>query len=324
MNKSNILPGIVGVLLTGWLMWSFWDAYRPQAIILQGQIEAQEYSISSKVPGRIDRLLVRKGDHVEAGQLVFSINSPEIRAKLTQAQGTQEAAMALAEAADAGSRSQEIEVTRDNWQTARAAEDLAKKTFDRMDALFEEGVISEQRRDEAFALFQAAQYTEKAAYQLYSLAREGARSEVVAASKGEAKAASGLVAEVEAAEDDTEVRTPYSGEVATVFLHAGELAPQGFPVVTVVDLADAWAVFQVREDFLRHVSLGMEVDISIPALGDGTYSFSVSHISVMGDFATWRATSASEGYDLKTFEVEARPVNQIDGLRIGMTTLIEL
>ena len=324
MNNSRGLLMIIGLVLLVWLSWSFWDAYRPRPIILQGQIEASEYSVSSKLPGRIAEVLVRKGDRVEAGQLIFTIDSPEIEAKLAQAKGGRRAAAAIVEAADKGAREQQIEAARDQWQTAKAAQELADKTLQRMENLLAEGVIPQQRRDEVYAAHEASKYTTQAAYALYTMAQEGARPETKEAARGQEQAASGVVAEVEAMELDTAIHSAWSGEVATVFLHTGELAPQGFPVVTIVDIAEAWAVFSVREDYLKHVGQGSEVELRIPALGEGRYSFKVSHISVMGDFATWRASNATQGYDLKTFEVEARPVQPIVGLRVGMTILLEL
>lgn len=324
MKIGKFIPPLLGVLLLGWLGWSFWEAYKPRPVILQGQIEAQEYSISSKVPGRISEMLVRKGDQVEVGQLVFQIDSPELRAKLEQAKGVQQSASAMANAANAGARKQEILAAKDQWETAKAAEALAEKTFNRMDTLFKDGVIPEQHRDEVFTLYQAAKYTSNAAYQLYSMAQEGARSEVKDAAEGQKRTATGMVAEVEAFSSDTDAVSSHHGEVANVFLNSGEIAPPGFPVVIIVDMEDAWAIFQVREDWLHLIEKGSEINVRIPALGTGSFPFKVSHVSVMGDFATWRATSATEGYDLRTFEVEATPVTPIEGLRVGMTTLLEL
>ncbi len=323
MKTGSRFLTIIGLVLIAWLGWSFWDAYRPKPLVLQGQIEAMEYTVSSKVPGRIAEVLVRKGDPIEVGQLIFSIDSPELEAKLAQAEGGKQAASAIARAADKGARAQEIEAARDQWQTAKAAEELSAKTLERMENLLADGVIPQQRRDEVYAAHEAAKYTTQAAYQIYSMAQEGARPETKEAAKGQEQMASGVVAEVEAIKGDTAIHSRWSGEVSTVFLHTGELAPQGFPVVTIVDIEEAWAVFQVREDYLKDISKGAEIKVRIPALGEEFYTFKISHISVMGDFATWRATSATAGYDLKTFEVEARPLTAIKGLRVGMTTLLE-
>ena len=324
MNLKKIIPGLLLAALVLWIAWGFWDAYRPVPLILQGQVEAQEFSIASKVPGRIAAVNVRRGDRVQKGQLVFSINSPELQAKLEQARGSQQAAGAVEQAAEKGAREQEKNAAFDQWQTARAAEELAAKTYERLQNLFDEGVVAEQRRDEAFAAYQAAQYAASAAFEIFSLADEGARGETIDAAMGQSRAATGLLAEAEALEKDLVVESPFDGEVSNVFLHAGELAPQGFPVVMVVDVDQSWAVFQVREDLLDRLPPGQEISVQIPALGDELHKFVVSHISVMGDFATWRSTNASSGYDLRTFEVEAHPGQVIDGLRVGMTVLLTL
>ena len=324
---SLIRKGLPMALLTAvlaWIAWEFWQAYQPQPVLLQGQIEAEEYNIASKIPGRIATVEVRRGDEVRVGQQVFTINSPELEARLEQARGASQSAQALEQATEQGAREQEIEAAYDQWQTARAAEELASKTYQRLQNLYDDGVVAEQRRDEALAAFQAAQYTARAAFELYSLAQEGARDETRDAAAGQVRAASGLVSEAEALKQDLVIESPFNGEVSNVFLHPGELAPQGFPVLTVVDITRPWAVFQVREDRLHLLSKGSRIDVRIPALGDLKHGFEVSHISVMGDVATWRATSAGDGYDLKTFEVEARPLEPIENLRVGMTALLEI
>lgn len=323
MNIKRAALLMVVVVPVAWIGWAFWHAYQPEKLVLQGQIEAQQFSVASKIPGRISEVLVRRGDQVEVGQLVFTIDSPELEAKLEQAKGTEQAAGAAETAVDRGAREQEKLAARDQWQTAKAAEDLAAKTYQRLQNLFDEGVASEQRRDEAFAAYQATQYTAQAAYQMYSLAEEGARDETRDAAAGQVRAASGLVAEAQALKNDLRIVSPFRGEVSNVFLHPGELAPQGFPVVTIIDVSQAWAVFQVREDLLQRIPKGSQINVMIPSLGDQAFAFEVQHISVMGDFATWRATSSTDGYDLRTFEVEARPSSPIEGLRAGMTVLLQ-
>ncbi len=184
--------------------------------------------------------------------------------------------------------------------------------------------MAEQKRDEAYTQWQAARYTEQAAYQMYTMAKEGARVETKRAAAEKARMAAGAVAEVEAYAADTQISSWFDGEVSQVLLHEGELAPQGFPVVSVVDMDDAWALFNIREDNLKYYPQGKEFEAKIPALGDESYTFKVTHVAVMGDFATWRATDSRTGFDLRTFEVEARPVQPIDNLRVGMGAVIEL
>jgi HlyD family secretion protein len=309
-------------VVTGWLCYSFWLAYQPVPTVLQGQIEAQQYNISSKVPGRVAEILVKKGDLVQKGQHIFTIFSPEIEAKLTQAKAGQDAADAMVEQAEKGARTQEIAAARDKWQQAGAAVQLLEKTYKRIENLYNSGVVPEQKRDEVYTQLQAARYTENAALQLFRMTEEGAREETKKAAVGKAKMAAGAVAEVEAYADDTRIESWHDGEVSQLLLQSGELAPQGFPVVTIVDMHDSWAVFHIREDMLSRYNKGQEFKATIPALGDTTYTLRVDHVSVMGDFATWRATNTSKGFDMRTFEIEARPVQQIDGLRVGMSVLI--
>ncbi|MGI9889018.1 HlyD family secretion protein [Vibrio chagasii] len=318
-----LLLSIVGIGIVGWVGYSFYQAYQPQPAKLQGQIDAQQYSISSKVPGRIDEVFVRKGDSVEKGELIFSLLSPEIDAKLEQAKAGEKAAGALAQEAENGARTQQIQAAKDQWLKAKAAADLMEKTYQRVNNLYNDGVVAEQKRDEAKTQWQAAKYTESAAFQMYQLAQEGARDETKVAAAQKALMAAGAVAEVEAYAKDTQIHSWFSGEVSQVLLSSGELAPQGFPVVTVIDTKDAWAVLNVREDMLKHFEKGAQFEAYLPAL-DKSLTFQVTHIAVMGDFATWRSTDAAQGFDLRTFEVEARPVDTNETLRMGMSLVVEL
>ncbi|WP_404976998.1 HlyD family secretion protein [Aeromonas schubertii] len=324
MNSKRplILLGVLMLAVT-WLGWRFWLAYQPEPVRLQGQIEAQQYSVSSKVPGRIDEVLVHKGQKLKAGDLVFTLASPEIEAKLTQAKAGEAAADALAQQAEKGARAQQIAAAKDQWQKAKAAAELRGKTYQRVASLHRDGVLPLQKRDEAWTAWQAARYTEGMAWQQYQLALEGAQAETKVAAREKARMAAGSVAEVEAYLADTRVPSPHQGEVSQVLLRSGELAPQGFPVVTLLDMDDAWAVLHVREDQLARFPMGAEFEARLPALGDAPYRFRVTHVAVMGDFATWRATDTRQGFDMRTFEVEARPVNPIPELRVGMSVLVE-
>jgi HlyD family secretion protein len=311
------------VLLIGWLCFRFYQAYQPQPVRLQGQIQAQQYSISSKVSGRIDQVLVRKGDIVNKSQLIFTLFSPEITAKLDQAIAGQKAAGAMAKEAEKGARTQQIQASKDQWLTAKSAAQLMEKTYQRINNLYNDGVVAEQKRDEANTQRQAAKYTENAAFQMYQLMQEGVREETKVAAQQKEIMAAGVVAEVQASAADTKITSWFNGEVSQVLLNSGELAPQGFPVVTIIDTKDAWAVLNVREDLLNNFEKGMLFTAYLPAL-DKRIIFEVSHVAVMGDFATWRSTDATQGFDLRTFEVEARPVESIDNLRMGMSVVVEL
>ena len=315
---------MVPALVLTTLALAFWWAYRPAPERLQGQIEAQSYSVSSKVPGRIESVVVEKGQSLGKGALAFTIVSPELEAKLQQAKAGEAAAGALAQEAENGARAQQIAAAKDLWLKAKSAAQLYQKTFARVDNLYRDGVVSLQKRDEAQTRWQTAQLTQNAAWQQYQLALEGARAEQKLAAREKAKMAAGAVAEVQAYTAELQVLTPAAGEVTQVLLQSGELAPQGFPVVMLTDMSDAWALFHIREDRLKDFQKGSEFSARIPALGEKPYRFRVSHVAVLGDFATWRATDSQQGFDMRSFEVEARPVEPIPQLRVGMSVLVEL
>jgi HlyD family secretion protein len=324
MNKILILISAIIAGLIFWVGITFYQAYQPKPLKIQGEIDAQTYNISSKVPGRISQIDVIKGDVVIVGDFIFSISSDEVRAKLKQAKASKNAASALSEKADSGARAEEIKATFDQYKKAQAAQNLMATTYKRIKTLYDEGVVSEQKHDEAYTKLKASKYTTSAAKQLYIMAKEGARSEDKKAALAKEEVYAGKVDEVEAYIKELNLYSFHNGEVTSVLIHEGELAPTGFPVVTLTDMSDAWAKFTIREDLLPKFKKGTRFDAKIPGFGDETYKFEVTFISVMGDFATWKAPQAGKGFDMKSFEVHMKPIEDIKELRVGMSVLLVL
>ncbi len=326
-------PKIIALSLSGLglvaaLGYGVWHAAQPQPDFYQGQMEARETDIAPKVPGRIGEILVKEGDHIEVGTLLMRMDSPEVRAKLAQATAAHEAAQAVASKAEHGARAQEIHMAKMNWQRAQTAAELAAISLKRVDGLAKEGLIAMQKRDEAEANFRAARDGASAAQAQYDMARAGARPEDQAAANAQVRQVAGVVAEVQAAQAETQLQSPVAGEVAKVLAKVGELSPQGVAVVSVVDLQDQWVVLNVREDKLHRFAVGSEFDARLPALspstevGAPTARFKVFFTGVLPDFATWRATRSGQGFDARTFEVRARPLTPIAGARPGMSVLV--
>jgi len=325
MNNKILLAVLALIIaIVIWVSITFYRAYQPQALILQGEIDAQTYNISSKLPGRVSEVFVKKGDFVDVGDIVFTISSPEVEAKLAQAKAAEDAAGAQKEQADTGARKQEIQAAHDQWQKAKAAEALMHTTYKRIERLYEEGVVSEQKRDEVYTKYKAAKYDSNAAKQMAIMAKEGARVEVKKAASAQERVYKAKVDEVNTYIKETSQHSFHKGEVTQVLIHAGELSPTGFPVVSIIDIEDSWAKFSVREDYLRFFKKNKIFKAKIPAIDDKTYKFKVTNIAVMGDYATWRATESGKGFDMKSFEVELRPTKPIDDLRVGMSVLLEL
>src|SRR5574344_1154489 len=305
---------ILGLLGAGFVSLRHF-AMRPHQEYLQGQIEARRVMVSGKVPGRISELAVSEGDSVEKGFLIAKISSPEIEAKKIQAQGAYKAAQAQATKAKNGARAEQIQAAKAMMDRANDAAKLAKTTYDRVQKLYDEGVVPVQKRDEAETQMTASQAQADAAKAQYTEAINGARSEDKAAAN-----ALVLQAEGEASLDETTIVAPIAGEVTLQISEEGEVVGAGSPVVAITDLKDAWAVFNIREDQLKDVSKGKVFDLFIPALGKNV-PMAVYSIAHAGDYAIWRSSKESGGFDLKTFEIRLRPKSPVPGLRPGMTAL---
>ena len=295
-------------------------ATQPREQFLQGQMEARRVLVAGKVPGRIEKLLVHEGDMVYKDSLVAVISSPEIEAKKIQAQGALGAAKAQASKARNGARSEDITALKAMADRAQEAATLAKNTYNRVQKLYNEGVLPLQKRDEAETQMKASQSAADAARAQYNQAVAGARSEDKAAANALVMQAKGANAEVDAYLEETKIRTPISGEVSLKLAEEGEVVGSGMPIIAVTDLNDSWAVFHLREDYLKNVSKGKKFYLQVPAL-DKTVEMVVSYIASVGDYATWRSSKESSGFDLKTFEVRMRPTHKVENLRPGMSVL---
>ncbi len=322
--RKQAAAAAAGGIIVLLLILAGWALARPRTHWVEGQVEATQIDVSPKVPGRVAAVLVREGDQVQAGQLLARLDAPEIEAKLRQADAVRDAARSLSAKAEHGARPEEIRAARSNWERAEAAAVLAEKTDARIARLFADGVVPLQKRDEAEAQARAARDAADAARALYDQARTGARPEDRAAAAAQLRQAEGAVAEAEAYRDAAVLRAPTAGEVVERVVDPGELVSPGVPVLSLVDLSDSWVTFNLREDQLAGLRIGTELPVRFPALGQRVIRLRVTYMSPLGEFATWRATQESGGYDLRTFEVRARPARPVPGLRPGMSALLQL
>lgn len=295
---------------------------RPKEAVIQGEAEAAEYRISGKVPGRIEAFYAAEGDMVNKGDTLVLIDSPEVRAKLAQANAAYAAAAAQRNKANTGARKEEIAGAYEIWQKALVGKDIAKKTLDRATRLHEQKVISDQKFDEATAQYNAAAATAEAAKSQYDMAVKGAREEDKAAAIALVDRANGAVMEVKSYLSELKLTSPVDGVISARYPHVGELVGTGSPIMTVTDLSDMWFTFNIREDKLHSMKSGDKLRLSIPALDGKEIDATVTYIAARESYATWRATKETDQYDAKTFEVRAVPVSKVEGLRPGMTAIV--
>ena len=290
--------------------------------IIQGQVEVSEYRVSSKVPGRILELRVKEGDYVKAGDTLAILDAPEVRAKMEQAQSAESAAAALEMKAKNGARKEQIQGAFSVLQQAKAGFEIAEKSYNRVQRLFDEGVMSAQKRDEAFANYKAMEAQMKAAQSQYDMAVNGARMEDKLAASAQVGRARGAVQEVNSYIHETVQIAQKEGEVTDIYPKVGELVGTGSPIMSIAMMDDMWGTFNVREDQLDGMQVGTEFSVFVPAFNKEV-KMKVYHLKDQGSFAVWKATKANGQYDLKTFEVKARPVEKMEGLRPGMSLVIK-
>lgn len=320
-QHNNILLAVIGftaVVFIVALIGFFTIGHEPE--IIQGEVEVSEYRVSSKLPGRIVELRVKEGDFVHVGDTLAILEVPEVDAQKKVAEATGEATQAIQSLTDAGTRKEQIQGAYELLQQARAASDIAQKTYTRMQNLYNEGVISGQKRDEAFAAYKATEAQVKAAQSQYDMARNGARRQEKEIAAKNAQAARSAVDVVSSLLRETVQVAQVEGEVSEVYPKVGELVGMGSPIMTISMMNDLWGTFNIREDQLEGMKVGDTFSAYCPAFNK-TLKLRVFYIHDQGSYAVWKATKTNGQYDLKTFEVKARPVNRFDGLRPGMSLI---
>jgi HlyD family secretion protein len=322
-QHNNILLAIAGfvaviiiVALIGFL------ALGRDPNVIQGQVEVTEYRVSSKVPGRILELRVSEGDYVKAGDTLAILDAPEVRAKMEQARSAESAAAAIELKAQNGARKEQIQGAFSVLQQAKAGFEIAEKSYQRIQRLYDGGVVSAQKRDEVYANYKAMEAQMKAAQSQYDMAVNGARMEDKLAAAAQVGRAKGAVQEVNSYINETVQIAQKEGEVADIYPKVGELVGTGSPIMSIAVMDDMWGTFNVREDQLNGMKVGTEFTAFVPAFNK-EIKMKVYYLKDQGSYAVWKATKANGQYDLKTFEVKARPVEKLDGLRPGMSLIIK-
>lgn len=321
-ENRSLMFGLIAIVVVTLLLAIIGFVFmREPDEIIEGQADATSVRISGKLPGRVVELMVSEGDMVKAGDTLVHIHSSLAEAKLMQAEAMENVAAAQNQKVDAGTRSQIIQAAAELVAQAKAGATITRKTYDRMQRLFEQGVISEQKRDEAKAAYDAAVAAQQAAESQLSLARSGAQKEDKESAAALVTAARGGVAEVDSLLEDQYLTAPCDGQIDQIYPQPGELVSLGAPIMSLLKIDDKWVTFNVREELLSQMKLGDSITVEIPALDRMSAKARIYYVRDMGSYATWRATKATGDWDSRTFEVKARTTDQIPDLRPGMTVL---
>lgn len=312
-----VVAAVAVIAVIGFIFMNRPDSY------IEGQVEGTNIRISGKLAGRVTEFYAHEGDTVHAGDTLVRIHSSVVEAQLGQAEAMKEVAAAQNKKVDAGTRMQIINAAADLLRQAEAAVTITKKTYDRMERLFGEGVIAEQKRDEAKAAYDAAVAARDAAASQLSLAKAGAQKEDKESAEALVQAAGSGVKQVEAVLEDSYLVAPFDGTIDQVYPEVGELVSLGAPIMSLLRTDDRWVTFNVREELLSDLTMGKEIKVMIPALDKKEITVKIYYVRDMGSYATWRSTKSTGSYDSRTFQIKARPVEDVPGLRPGMSAVFE-
>lgn len=322
--KSKLISSIISIIIIVAIIGlSIWFMNKPTQVTIQGQVDATQINVSPKIAGRLEQVLIKEGDMVKEGDLLAVLSTPELDAKLIQAESAKAAAEAQDKKAKKGTRTEQIQGAYNQWQQAKASAELADKTYERMQNLYNDKVISAQKRDEAYTQSKASRELKKAAYANYKMAINGSRSEDKEAASAQVNQAQGAIEEVLAYKKEAKVLSPSNAEVLKIIPNRGEVVSAGYPIVNLVDLNDVWVVFNIKENLMSSFKKGSTFEAQIPALNNKKIKLQVRYIAAQGDFATWSATKTQGDFDMKTFEIKAYPMEKVEGLRPGMSALVD-
>ena len=323
-KNYNLLTGVIALVAVVLIVSVVgFIVSRPKAIVIQGEAEATEYRVSGKIPGRIEEFRADEGQSVRKGDTLVLIDSPEIRSKIAEANAAKAAAVAQKNKAYNGAQQEQIAGAYEMWQKALVGEEVMRKSFERISELHEEKVVSDQKYDEVKAQYDAASATARAAKSQYDMAVKGARQEDKDAAVALVERANAAVELVNSYMDEIVLTAPADGIIAARYPKVGELVGQGSPIMTIQDLDDMWLTFNVREDRLEGMKSGDKLNLTVPALGNKHITATVYYIAVRESYATWRATKEIGEFDTKTFEVRARPDAKVEGMRPGISVILE-
>lgn len=321
MNKRGLL--ILTILVVAIVALTSLVVRKNNEMIIQGEVDTKTVDLSSKLTGRVKKIHFIKGDTVKAGDLLITLDTPDISAKAYQSDAAVEFAQAQQEKVDNGARQEQVDMALNTLRQAQAGAELAQKTYNRMNKLHSEGVVATQKLDEVRAQYKSATEAARVAKANYQMYSSGSRFEDKLSAVANVKRARGAQKEVQSYLNENQIKSPISGQITDISVEEGELVGAGYPIVTVVSVDDNWVVFNLREDLLSKVRMGSEFDVKIPAIGKENIRVKVNYISALGNFATWRATRIRGDFDMKTFEVRAIPISKVEGLRAGMTAVVD-
>jgi HlyD family secretion protein len=319
-RTPSIIVGMVAVAVAA---LSVFYLLRPEPLLVQGEVDATRLDLAARVDGRVKEIPVERGQNVAANAVLVRIDNPETLAKHEQMKAAKAVVDAQLANVLVGTRVETIAARKAEMERAQAALVLAQKTFDRTHTLTEQGNAPQARLDQVTDTLHETERAVDQARSAYEQAVNGYTKEERAIARSNVEKANADIQSVQSVIDQLVVYAPVASQVYQRNVEPGEYVSPGVPLVTLIDLADVWIHFDLREDLVKSLKVGDRFDVSIPALDDRRVTVEVKLIATKGEYASWRATRASGDFDLRTFSIRAYPVQPIPELRPGMSAYLD-
>lgn len=317
-NSALMLLLLIGFLFIVWLIYHF---FVHTTVLLQGEIEANRTDISARIQGRAAKINYDVGDNIKTGDILVILRSPELLAQQNYVQTQLDVAIANKNVVYS-TRPENIEAQKAALGKAESDLVLAQESFNRIKKLTQQNYASKQMYDDALNKLQTATKARNMAQANYDLAVNGNSVEAKRLADTQVEQAQAALEQINIDVEQLTVVSPIDGQVTAKVAELGQLYNPGTPLFTLIDLNNMWITFNIREDFLNNAKVGDTINVCIPALKK-TIKVKITTINALGAYANWRATKATGGFDLKTFEVRVKPIETITGLRPGMTALTD-
>ena len=315
--RASVL--IVALSIAGILVLTLWYLVQPQPLLIQGEADASRSDIAARVDGRVATRPVHRGENVQAGQVLVTIDNPELLTRLKEAEAARAVAAADLKRIEVGTRAEVIDARRAALAAAEASAKLAEQSYDRTKQLTARDFASVQKLDEATASLDVAHRGQQQAKLALEEAINGYTPEERGVAQAAVAKADAAIATLKAQVAELTVKSPAAAQVYHTGADPGEYVSPGVPLLTLVDLSDVWLRFDLREDLVKGLKVGDRFEVRAPALGDKPFAVVVRKIATRGEYAGWRATRATGDFDLRTFEIRAYPADPVPDLRPGMS-----
>jgi HlyD family secretion protein len=359
-KRMAVMPVLAAVVLAVGVLYGGWF-HKDTALRGSGTVEARNIRVGSKIGGRIDKVLVREGDHVEAGQLLISFDDQELLASLGQSRANAEKAKrgyrpeeiaqsrAAAEQARAdyelrknGYRKEDIEAAQADLDRAAADETRTQLDFERYDALAKKDLVSKQQRDTAEANWKmAVAQKDNAQHKLDELQR-GYRPEEIASAlaryeqtkatlemmergnrREDVEAAQAALAYDQARFRERQVLAPTAATVEVLDVRPGDLIGPNTPVATLLESDQIYVRIYVPETEISRVKVGDKAEVTVDSAGRKTFEGVVEQINQQAEFLPRNVQTAEERVH-QVFGVKVRIDDSTRHVLPGMAADVKL